>query len=74
MPNERRVNEVVKWLVGGPSDWLAPGVVGLPDRTELINNATGENGRWEINLDMSGDDQNGDRPADHTSSPGRWAI
>ncbi|MEU7608788.1 LpqB family beta-propeller domain-containing protein [Micromonospora sp. NPDC049204] len=59
VPDGRRVNEVVKWLVGGPSDWLRPGVVGLPDRTELINNATGGNGRWEINLDMSGDDQNG---------------
>ncbi|MEU8253749.1 LpqB family beta-propeller domain-containing protein [Micromonospora inaquosa] len=59
VPLERRVNEVVKWLVGGPSDWLSPGVVGLPDRTELINNATGGNGRWEVNLDMSGDDQNG---------------
>ncbi|MEU8209360.1 LpqB family beta-propeller domain-containing protein [Micromonospora sp. NPDC049044] len=57
VPAERRVNEVVKWLVGGPSDWLRPGVVGLPDRTELINNATGGNGRWEINLDMSDDDQ-----------------
>ncbi|MEV4655496.1 LpqB family beta-propeller domain-containing protein [Micromonospora sp. NPDC049301] len=57
VPNERRVNEVVKWLVGGPSDWLRPGVVGLPDGTELINNATGANGRWEVNLDMSGDDQ-----------------
>ncbi|MGI5525631.1 LpqB family beta-propeller domain-containing protein [Micromonospora sp. CA-259024] len=59
VPDERRVNEVVKWLVGGPSDWLRPGVVGLPDRTELINNATGANGRWEVNLDMSGDDQHG---------------
>lgn len=59
VPDERRVNEVVKWLVGGPSDWLRPGVVGLPDGTELINNATGANGRWEVNLDMSGDDQNG---------------
>ncbi|MGC4749083.1 LpqB family beta-propeller domain-containing protein [Micromonospora sp. DT201] len=59
VPEERRVNEVVKWLVGGPSDWLRPGVVGLPDRTELINNATGGNGRWEVNLDMSGDDQVG---------------
>ncbi|MBM0233536.1 GerMN domain-containing protein [Micromonospora sp. STR1_7] len=58
VPEERRVNEVVKWLVAGPSDWLRPGVVGLPDRTELINNATGANGRWEVNLDMSGDDQN----------------
>lgn len=59
VPDERRVNEVVKWLVGGPSDWLRPGVVGLPDRTELINNATGGNGRWEVNLDMSDDDRNG---------------
>jgi hypothetical protein len=59
VPDERRVNEVVKWLVGGPSDWLRPGVVGLPDRTELINNATGGNGQWEVNLDMSGDDRNG---------------
>ncbi|MFF4876418.1 LpqB family beta-propeller domain-containing protein [Micromonospora sp. NPDC000668] len=57
VPDERRVNEVVKWLVGGPSEWLRPGVVGLPDRTELINNATGANGRWEVNLDMSGDDK-----------------
>ncbi|MEU4550815.1 LpqB family beta-propeller domain-containing protein [Micromonospora violae] len=59
VPVERQVNEVLKWLVGGPSDWLRPAVVGLPDRTELINNATGGNGRWEVNLDMSGDDQNG---------------
>ncbi|MBM7492629.1 hypothetical protein JOD64_003851 [Micromonospora luteifusca] len=59
VPTERRVNEVVKWLVGGPSDWLRPGVVGLPDRTELINNATGGDGRWEVNLDMSDDDKYG---------------
>ncbi|MEU5912949.1 LpqB family beta-propeller domain-containing protein [Micromonospora sp. NPDC047527] len=58
VPDERRVNEVVKWLVGGPSEWLRSGVVGLPDGTELINNATGANNRWEVNLDMSGDDQN----------------
>ncbi|MEV1332890.1 LpqB family beta-propeller domain-containing protein [Micromonospora costi] len=57
VPDERRLNEVVKWLVAGPSDWLRPGVVGLPDRTELINNATGGNGHWEVNLDMSGDDR-----------------
>ncbi|MCO1598654.1 LpqB family beta-propeller domain-containing protein [Micromonospora sp. RHAY321] len=57
VPDERRVNEVVKWLVGGPSEWLRPGVVGLPDQTELINNATGANDRWEVNLDMSGDDK-----------------
>ncbi|MEV5690493.1 LpqB family beta-propeller domain-containing protein [Micromonospora globbae] len=57
VPTERRLNEVVKWLVDGPSDWLSTGAVGLPDRTELINNATGGNGRWEVNLDMPGDDR-----------------
>ncbi|MET7748793.1 LpqB family beta-propeller domain-containing protein [Micromonospora sp. NPDC005367] len=57
VPTERRLNEVVKWLVDGPSDWLRTAVVGLPDRTELINNATGGHGRWEVNLDMPGDDR-----------------
>ncbi|MBY8872219.1 hypothetical protein K7640_10240 [Micromonospora sp. PLK6-60] len=56
VPNERRVNEVVRWLIGGPSDWLSPGVTRLPDRTDLINNATGADGRWEVNLAMPGED------------------
>ncbi|MEV0002303.1 LpqB family beta-propeller domain-containing protein [Micromonospora sp. NPDC050980] len=54
VPTERLVTEVVKWLAGGPSDWLAPGVTGLPDRTRPINNATGGNSQWEVNLDMPG--------------------
>ncbi|MFE9958245.1 LpqB family beta-propeller domain-containing protein [Micromonospora sp. NPDC005299] len=54
MPAERRVTEVVKWLTGGPSDWLAPGVTGLPDGTRPINNATGADGHWEVNLTMPG--------------------
>ncbi|MBM0278319.1 LpqB family beta-propeller domain-containing protein [Micromonospora tarensis] len=71
VPADRRVNEVVKWLVGGPSDWLRPGVVGLPDRTELINNATGGNGRWEVNLDMSADDQ---RVVDQLITQIAWSL
>ncbi|MEV0426576.1 LpqB family beta-propeller domain-containing protein [Micromonospora sp. NPDC050495] len=51
---ERRVTDVVKWLAGGPSDWLAPGVTGLPDGTRPINNATGADGHWEVNLTMPG--------------------
>ncbi|SCG49742.1 LpqB family beta-propeller domain-containing protein [Micromonospora humi] len=54
VPAERLVTEVVKWLAGGPSDWLRPGVTGLPDRTRPINNATGGNSQWEVNLDMPG--------------------
>ena len=54
VPAERRVTEVVKWLVGGPPDWLAPGVTRLPDGTQPINNATGSDGHWEVNLTMPG--------------------
>ncbi|WP_319463304.1 LpqB family beta-propeller domain-containing protein [Micromonospora sp. RTP1Z1] len=54
VPAERRVTEVVKWLAGGPSDWLAQGVTRLPDGTAPINNATGSDERWEINLAMPG--------------------
>ncbi|WP_089156725.1 LpqB family beta-propeller domain-containing protein [Micromonospora sp. NBS 11-29] len=54
VPAERRVTEVVKWLAGGPSDWLASGVTGLPDGTRPINNATGTDSTWEVNLTMPG--------------------
>ncbi|MFI7075881.1 LpqB family beta-propeller domain-containing protein [Micromonospora sp. NPDC049903] len=56
VPAERRVSEVVRWLTAGPSEWLRAGASGLPDRTEMINNATGADGRWEVNLDMPGAD------------------
>ncbi|GAA3740373.1 hypothetical protein GCM10022379_07150 [Micromonospora maritima] len=54
VPAERRVTEVVKWLADGPSDWLSPGVTGLPDGTRPINNATGQDSQWEVNLTMPG--------------------
>ncbi|SCL28258.1 Sporulation and spore germination [Micromonospora nigra] len=58
VPAERRVSEVVRWLTAGPSDWLGFAAARLPDRTEMINNATGSDGRWEVNLDMpTADDQ-----------------
>ncbi|MFG3600800.1 LpqB family beta-propeller domain-containing protein [Micromonospora chersina] len=56
VPAERRVTDVVKWLTGGPSKWLAQGVTGLPDGTRSINNATGADGHWEVNLTMPGAD------------------
>ncbi len=58
VPAERRVSEVIRWLTAGPSEWLRVGMSGLPDRTEMINNATGADGRWEVNLDMPGADEN----------------
>ncbi|MFI9643883.1 LpqB family beta-propeller domain-containing protein [Micromonospora sp. NPDC051925] len=57
VPAERLVSEAVKWLIAGPSDWLRQGVSGLPDRTALINNAVKTDGRWEVNLDLPGDDR-----------------
>ncbi|TDB71387.1 LpqB family beta-propeller domain-containing protein [Micromonospora sp. KC723] len=56
VPDERRVSEVVKWLIAGPSEWLSTGVSRLPDRTALINNAIETEDRWEVNLDLPGDD------------------
>ncbi|MFD6634907.1 LpqB family beta-propeller domain-containing protein [Micromonospora chalcea] len=53
-PTERGITEVMRWLADRPSDWLAAGVTGLPEGTQLINNATGTNGHWEINLNMPG--------------------
>ncbi|SCL19300.1 LpqB family beta-propeller domain-containing protein [Micromonospora inyonensis] len=56
VPKERRVTEVVGWLTDGPSEWLAPTVTRLPDGAQLINNATETDGRWEIDIAMSGED------------------
>ncbi|MEH0827656.1 MULTISPECIES: LpqB family beta-propeller domain-containing protein [unclassified Micromonospora] len=56
VPHERRVSEVVKWLIAGPSEWLRPGARPLPDRTALINNAIETDGRWEVTLELPGDD------------------
>ncbi|MEV0805229.1 LpqB family beta-propeller domain-containing protein [Micromonospora sp. NPDC050200] len=56
VPDERRVNEVVKWLIAGPSEWLRPAARPLPDRTALINNAIEADGRWEVTLELPGDD------------------
>ncbi|SBT52272.1 LpqB family beta-propeller domain-containing protein [Micromonospora auratinigra] len=53
VPAQRRITEVVKWLTTGPPDWLAGGVSKLPDGTQVINNATGSDGRWEVNLSMT---------------------
>ncbi|ABP53445.1 LpqB family beta-propeller domain-containing protein [Salinispora tropica] len=58
VPDDRLVSEVVRWLVGGHSAWLRRAISGLPDGTNLINNATRTDNRWEVNLDMTGADSN----------------
>lgn len=70
-PTERLVTEVVKWLTGGPSDWLTTGVTRLPDNTAPINNATGSDGRWEVNLAMTG--ANDDR-LDRLATQLAWSL
>ncbi len=71
VPAERRVSEVVRWLTAGPSEWLRIGVSGLPDRTEMINNATGSADRWEVNLDMPGAD---DERLDQLATQLAWSL
>ncbi|RKN38079.1 LpqB family beta-propeller domain-containing protein [Micromonospora endolithica] len=57
VPEDRQVSEVVKWLVAGPSEWLGRAASPLPDRTDLINNATRTGNRWEVNIEMPGVDR-----------------
>lgn len=71
VPRERRVTEVVGWLTDGPSEWLAPAVTRLPDGTQLINNATETDGRWEIDVAMSGED---DAKLDRLVTQLAWSL
>lgn len=71
VPKERRVTEAVVWLTDGPSDWLTPTVTRLPDGARLINNATETDGRWEIDLAMSGED---DAKLDRLITQLAWSL
>ncbi|WP_428961785.1 LpqB family beta-propeller domain-containing protein [Micromonospora fluostatini] len=71
VPAERRVTDVVRWLTAGPSDWLGPGVSRLPDGTNLINNATESDGRWEVNLEMPGEN---DQRLDQLATQLAWSL
>ncbi|SCL35304.1 Sporulation and spore germination [Micromonospora pallida] len=71
VPKERRVTEVVGWLTDGPSEWLTPTVTRLPDGAQLINNATETDGRWEIDIAMSGED---DAKLDRLVTQLAWSL
>lgn len=71
VPPERRVTEVVGWLIDGPSEWLSPGVARLPDGTQRINNATETDGRWEVDIAMP--DEN-DAKLDRLVTQLAWSL
>ncbi|MGC5018348.1 LpqB family beta-propeller domain-containing protein [Micromonospora sp. DT47] len=71
VPSERLVSEVVKWLIGGPSEWLSQGVSRLPERTNLINNAIETDERWEVALDLPGDDK---RKLEKVATQLAWSL
>ncbi|WBB77344.1 hypothetical protein O7606_13660 [Micromonospora sp. WMMD882] len=71
VPSQRWVTEAVGWLTDGPAEWLTPTVTRLPDDARLINNATETDGRWEINMTMSGED---DEQLDRLVTQLAWSL
>jgi hypothetical protein len=61
-PPEQQPTEVLTWLIGGPSPWLAPAVERLPEGTAPIGNVPAvSNDKLQINLNAQAvptDDKN----------------
>ncbi|WP_422771507.1 LpqB family beta-propeller domain-containing protein [Plantactinospora sp. WMMC1484] len=54
VPVQRHATAVLDWLIGGPSDWLSPVAVRLPEGTSPVGNvpAPKDGGRLEVNLSV----------------------
>jgi hypothetical protein len=53
IPEEQRPNELVSWLKGGPSGWLAPATNGVPDIIQVkdrVSVGSQPNSRLQVNL------------------------
>jgi hypothetical protein len=50
LPAEQRPDQLVRWLVEGPSPWLASEVAALPDGTELRDRVVPAGDRVPVNL------------------------
>lgn len=51
VPSEQEPNEIVKWLIEGPSPWLRDAVEALPEDTQLDGNVpAASNNKLQINL------------------------
>jgi hypothetical protein len=53
LPSEQQPNEIIKWLIAGPSPWLANAVEILPEGTALDGNVPAPSGgKLQINLSL----------------------
>lgn len=50
IPRERQATEILSWLTSGPPPWLKTAAVGLPDRTQAIDNVPDTGDRLVVNL------------------------
>jgi hypothetical protein len=53
LPSEQQPNEIVKWLIAGPSPWLANAVETLPEGTMLDGNVPAPSGE-KLRINLSG--------------------
>ena len=51
VPREQKPNEIIKWLVDGPAEWLDDAVEQLPEGTQLVGNVPAvSDDKLQINL------------------------
>lgn len=74
VPRESQATEMLGWLIGGPSSWLAPAVVPLPEGTSRIGNAPNQGDRLEVNLAVPASEVNEEVELDRLFTQLAWSL
>ena len=76
VPYARQPTEVLSWLAGGPSDWLAGTAVRLPEGTAPIGNvpASDPTGRVEVNLTVKAGELDDETELDQLFTQLAWSM
>ncbi|MDG4833081.1 LpqB family beta-propeller domain-containing protein [Solwaraspora sp. WMMD1047] len=76
VPSARQPTEVLNWLTGGPSEWLAGTAVQLPEGSNLIGNVTvaESGGRAEVNLSVNAGELDDEAELDQLYNQLAWSL
>ncbi|HWG99399.1 MAG TPA: hypothetical protein VNV66_08760 [Pilimelia sp.] len=74
VPTSQRPTEVIRALLAGPAQWLAPAVEALPERASLVGNVPDPaGGQFVVELAKAADTGN-DRDIDRLAVQLRWSL
>ena len=73
MQPDVRPNQVVQWLLNGPSQWLKPAVRSLPQGTEANGAPVSRPGGFVVNLSSQAE-ADGPQGLSHLASQLRWSL